>query len=884
MFSPLSDLTWRRVSLELKNTRNVHGKEHPLAIFEAIFKEAKNLPGREVDLDLIFHPAGYRLPDRINKNRTYSLEIIFFQATLDTIEHFLENLRIHLDDWRNNFALVSVSAVTKRCLLDVEKDHDPLPEGCSEICLEFLTPFPFTPKIKDKGARGRRELIDRNYFFSILYDRVARAFSLKKEWPHDLDDFRLLPYYWKYRESRHRPKSNQGDSELINGGMGPLYIKGPIKKIYPLLLLCSEINASRSPAKGRGYYVIRRKRQFFDLKLRKTALLRKAYDFLKWDSDLDTDLSCAITGPDEMLRELHNQIVDGSYSPAPFSGFTLAKKSGGSRLIASAEPRDHLVEKMLHELLTETFERMFEECSIGFRRGRSRQEAKKVIASAVRQGYSHVFESDIESFFDMIDWHILLERLAGILPETDTLTFSLLEKFIKADLTVNGREQMRSQGLIQGMVLAPLLANLYLDSFDEEMTALGYWMLRYGDDFLVMARSRKEGEQAKKHATAILEYLKLNLKSEKTAITTLDAGFSFLGFDFGPELDEEFIDRTALRKTVFIRNLYSFIGIDSDSVIIRKDKSLISRLPINRIGEIVVFGNNTVSTRLLHRCSKENISVSFCQAGGRYINTLRPDSMAYFAIAAQHSNRFYYMSDEQRLIVAQKIAIAKIFGYISWFSSRYGTRAREICHLLQQRSKAMQKTDRVESIRGHEGEASGRIFTFLRSLTVNDFFLTGKQQRPTQWKRQPRVKCDPFNVLLDFASFLIFSRLNVLLRSQGLNPYLGFLHSHKDHYESLVCDLQEPFRARMNRFILRTINRKIIRPEHFEFSKQYKTYSITQEGVRLFLEAFERELRVRLTGDGGTLLQLLVAQVQVIRQWVTDEGKKLFFYMQKENS
>jgi CRISPR/Cas system-associated endonuclease Cas1 len=102
------------------------------------------------------------------------------------------------------------------------------------------------------------------------------------------------------------------------------------------------------------------------------------------------------------------------------------------------------------------------------------------------------------------------------------------------------------------------------------------------------------------------------------------------------------------------------------------------------------------------------------------------------------------------------------------------------------------------------------------------------------------------------------------------------LHSTKDTYKSLVCDLQEPFRCRIDRFIVKAINRSILQEKHFEIGDNGK-FSMTGTGVGLYLEAFEREMGVRLAGDGGTLGQLLAAQVRALRSWV--EGKfPLHFY------
>jgi hypothetical protein len=62
---------------------------------------------------------------------------------------------------------------------------------------------------------------------------------------------------------------------------------------------------------------------------------------------------------------------------------------------------------------------------------------------------------------------------------------------------------------------------------------------------------------------------------------------------------------------------------------------------------------------------------------------------------------------------------------------------------------------------------------------------------------------------------LLFSRINATVRTVGLNPYLGFLHSPQDNYESLVCDIEELFRARIDRFIIRLTNLKVVKRDDF---------------------------------------------------------------------
>ena len=107
----------------------------------------------------------------------------------------------------------------------------------------------------------------------------------------------------------------------------------------------------------------------------------------------------------------------------------------------------------------------------------------------------------------------------------------------------------------------------------------------------------------------------------------------------------------------------------------------------------------------------------------------------------------------------------------------------------------------------------------------------------------------------------------------GLNPYLGFLHSPHDRFESLVADLQEPFRALIDRIIIKCINLRIITSDDFEQSE--RGAFLTREAKKRFLEHYERELC--RPAPQRPLLEHLYHQVLVVKHWAT-EGSSLTFY------
>jgi RNA-directed DNA polymerase len=69
-------------------------------------------------------------------------------------------------------------------------------------------------------------------------------------------------------------------------------------------------------------------------------------------------------------------------------------------------------------------------------------------------------------------------------------------------------------GVPQGAVISPLLSNIYLHPFDQEMTKAGYALVRYGDDCLVLSPTRDAATQALKTATTILQQVRLRLNPE----------------------------------------------------------------------------------------------------------------------------------------------------------------------------------------------------------------------------------------------------------------------------------------------------------------------------------------------------------------------------------
>ena len=91
------------------------------------------------------------------------------------------------------------------------------------------------------------------------------------------------------------------------------------------------------------------------------------------------------------------------------------------------------------------------------------------------------------------------------------------KKYLKSRVMEKGVICKTEEGSPQGGPLSPLLANLYLNEFDWEMNSRGVKLVRYADDIVVLAKSKRAAERLLESCRKYLEgRLKLKMNTEKS--------------------------------------------------------------------------------------------------------------------------------------------------------------------------------------------------------------------------------------------------------------------------------------------------------------------------------------------------------------------------------
>src|SRR5438128_6230906 len=236
----------------------------------------------------------------------------------------------------------------------------------------------------------------------------------------------------------------------------------------------------------------------------------------------------------QRLPPLQAKIQSGQYQPKPVQRVWIPKLgSKEMRPLGVPEVENRVVEMALRNVLEPIFEHDFAEHSYGFRPGRGAKDALRRVDQLLKQGKVWVVDADLKGYFDSIPQDKLIAALAERI--ADGAVLELIGRMLKQGVMESGKGWSPTEtGTPQGAVISPLLANIYLNALDHLMARLGWLMVRYADDFIILCESQEQAEQALVQVRQWVEEAGLILHPTKTRIVdaSQSGGFDFLGYHF----------------------------------------------------------------------------------------------------------------------------------------------------------------------------------------------------------------------------------------------------------------------------------------------------------------------------------------------------------------
>lgn len=247
------------------------------------------------------------------------------------------------------------------------------------------------------------------------------------------------------------------------------------------------------------------------------------------------------------LYKLWNRLSAGSYFPKPVREVSIPKGNRGKRKLGIPTVSDRIAQQVLKAYLEPILEAIFHEDSYGYRPLKSAHDAVESVRMNVRD-YAWVIDMDIKSFFDEVDHELLMKGLDSHVEE------KWVKMYIRGWLEVPSQSvegtltQKAGRGTPQGVVISPLLSNLYLHYvldkwLEKHYPSVGF--VRYADDVVVHCNNESAAKEVLVSIRERLSACPLRLNEEKTKLVYCQdyrrekrdykKKFDFLGFTFKPQ-------------------------------------------------------------------------------------------------------------------------------------------------------------------------------------------------------------------------------------------------------------------------------------------------------------------------------------------------------------
>lgn len=264
-------------------------------------------------------------------------------------------------------------------------------------------------------------------------------------------------------------------------------------------------------------------------------------------------------------------------------------------------------------------------------------------------------------------------------------------------------------------------------------------------------------------------------------------------------------------STLFIDRKGVDIDAEADTIVVRADGERRGTIPLRPLERVVVKGTARLTTRLIARLMEQGIALTVL-AGRAHQPAASFAAPGYGDTQLRLAQYALALDEPARARLSIGLIAAKLRSQHKVLDELSGSRKpKAVANALRGLGSAIdglaaQPGPGRGSLRGIEGAAAAAYFSGLAALFPPSLDFTGRNRRP------PR---DPVNACLSLGYTLLHNDAVRAAAVAGLDPVIGVYHDIKAGRESLACDLAEPFRPLVDRFVHELFRSQALRQESF---------------------------------------------------------------------
>lgn len=271
-----------------------------------------------------------------------------------------------------------------------------------------------------------------------------------------------------------------------------------------------------------------------------------------------------------------------------------------------------------------------------------------------------------------------------------------------------------------------------------------------------------------------------------------------------------------LGNVLYVITTESYLSLDGENVVVRKDEKTIMRLPLHNLESIVCFNYPGVSPVLMGACAERHIGLCFLRPSGRFL--ARVTGAVNGNVLLRRRQHEISQQESAGTSIARSVLLGKIANSRKVIERALRDHAlvvdvsalKAASQFLKATLAEIQAADNLEILRGLEGNAAKQYFGVFEQMILQqkeDFRFSDRNRRPP---------LDNMNALLSFLYTLLTHDVIGALETAGLDPQMGFLHADRPGRPSLALDLMEELRAPLaDRLALSLVNLKHVKGSGF---------------------------------------------------------------------